>query len=146
MPATPTFRSTPQPPNPRSLSYYDQRIQDAKNLEIDLSPTDLANGVSKHFGDWLGNIAKSNFTAFANYNQRLFREAQLITRPCKPTPSALDWPAKATGDICYVLRNTWHPDITVDGSVEALLARPDTSILESHRFPGINIYKLRVTR
>ena len=133
-------------PNPRSLSYYDPRIQDAKNLEIEITPTELAESVSNSFGDWLGNLAKSRFTEFANYNRKLLAEAQLIIRRCKPTPSELDWPSNISGDTCYVIRNEWHPGSHVDGSVEALLAHPDTSVLATYRCKGVSIYKLRVTR
>lgn len=133
-------------PNPRSLSYYDPRIQDAKNLKTVRSPAELGDSVSKKFGDWLGDLAKQRFTEFANYNRSLLAEAQLIIRRCKPTPAELDWPSDAKDDTCYVIRNEWHPGVQIDGSVEALVAHPDTSILATYRCDGISIYKLRVIK
>lgn len=140
---TPVFTSMP---NPRSLSYYDARIQDAKNLEVELAPREIGRKVTKRLGAWLGEIAESNFEDFAAHNRRLLAEAQLVVRRSKPTPAELDWPAARTDGTCYLIRNEWHPHVTVDGSVEALLAHPQTTVLHTERCSGVTIYKVRLQR
>ncbi|MGK0156478.1 MAG: hypothetical protein ACI9SE_003447 [Neolewinella sp.] len=135
---TPVFTSMP---NPRSLSYYDERLQDAKNLEIELSATEIGEQVRKRLGATLGDFAESSFADFAAYNQSLLAGADLITRPSKHTPEELAMPAGQ--DTCYLVRNRWHPHKSVDGSIEALLEHPRTIILHTERCTGVTVYKVR---
>jgi hypothetical protein len=134
----PVFTSMP---NPRSLSYYDERLQDAKNLKIELSATEIGEKVRKRLGSTLGDFAESSFTDFAAYNRYLLAGADLIIRPSKATPELLRIP---TGqDTCYLVRNLWHPRKSVDGSIEALLAHPRTIVLHTEKCSGVMVYKVR---
>ena len=139
----PVYTSTP---NPRSLSYYDPRIQDVKNLTTELSPTEVGSKVREQLGAWFGRIAESYFKELDAHTRRLLANAQFVIRPSKPTPGELDWPARHTDRTCYVIRNEWHPNILVDGSVEALLAHQDTSVLQTRRFTGVTVYKVRIDK
>lgn len=133
-------------PNPRSLSYYDARIQDERNLQIDLSPEEIGCKVSQRLGSWLGHLAIASLKEFTQHNRRLLSDAQLVVRRCQPDPDSLDWPSDRTDNLCFVIRNEWHPNIRVDGSVEELLAHPRTSILHAERFEGVTIYELRILK
>tara|TARA_R110002072_G_scaffold228234_6_gene385129 strand:- start:2475 stop:4139 length:1665 start_codon:yes stop_codon:yes gene_type:complete len=137
---TPVFTSMP---NPRSLSYYDVRIQDAKNLKVELSPADIGNKVRERLGDWLGDFAESSFSEFAAYNQAMYAGAELLVYRCKSTPAELPRMASRTDATCYLVRNKWHPHRSVDGSVEALLAHPRTEVLHTERCTGVTVYKVR---
>ena len=130
-------------PNPRSLSYYDSRIQDAKNLEVELTPAQLSSKVTKRLGETVGKWAEASFTAFASYNQELLAEAKLVVHRCQPTPQQLHLPESRQREICYLVRNRWHPHASVDGSVEALLAHPQTKVLHTERCQGVTVYKVR---
>ena len=138
---TPVYTSFP---NPRSLSYYDPRIQDKKNLEIELSPTQIGDKVSARLGAWLGGLAATTLKDFAGHNRRLLKNAALIIRRCKSAPAQLDWPPQRKDRTCFVIRNEWHPNIQVDPSVEELLAHPNTSVVHAERFRGVTIYKVEI--
>jgi hypothetical protein len=138
---TPVFTSMP---NPRTLSYYDPRVQSVKNLKADLSATEIGQEVRKYLGSTLGELAESTFTNFAAYNQGLLANAKLVTHPSKNTPAELNL---ADGqDTCYLVRNLWHPHKKVDNSIEALLAHPQTVILHTEHCTGVTIYKARFNR
>lgn len=134
---TPVFTSMP---NPRSLSYYDVRLQNAKNLEIVNEPKEIGDKVRKVNG-WLGDFAEASFADFAAYNRGLLAGAELISYPSRNTPEELAMPDGK--DTCYLVRNEWHPHKSVDGSVEALLAHPRTEVLHTERCTGVTVYKVR---
>jgi len=135
---TPVFTSMP---NPRTLSYYEPRIQSVKNLKTELAATEIGAEIRKYLGSALGELAESTFTNFDTHNQELLSNAKLIAHPSKNTPEQLNM---ATGQkICYLVRNTWHPHESVDGSIEALLAHPRTLILHTEHCTGVTVYKVR---
>lgn len=139
----PVFTSTP---NPRSLSYYDVRIQDAKNLAPPAAPEAIGRAVGRRLGGAIGAYAERTFRAFEAHNAELLAGAKLIVRRSAPTPAQLELPADRPDDVCYLVRDHWHPHVSVDGSVEALLQHPDVKLLEEQRFVGISVYKVRIAK
>jgi hypothetical protein len=135
----PVFTSMP---NPRSLSYYDDRIQDAKNLAVEVSPRDVALRVERYLGPLAAELAYRTYRDFADHNARLLAQAQLVVRRCAPTPEQLELPAGYDGAF-YVVRNRWHPDVREDDSVERLVAHPGVEVLHKEQLDGVTIYKVR---
>jgi hypothetical protein len=138
----PVFTSMP---NPRSLSYYDPRIQDAKNLAPATSPDEIRASVAKRLGQTLGDFAAETFRAFDDHNTELLQRAALVVRRSQPDPSALELPPDRPDDVCYLVRNHWHPHVSVDGSVETLLEHPAVERIEAARFAGVSVYKIRLS-
>jgi len=132
-------------PNPRSLSYYDPRIQDRKNLEVRLSPEQIADKVERRFGGTAAGYARELFRDFAAHNRELLAQAQLVVRRCQPTPAQLDLPSDFDGAF-YVVRNEWHPHQSVDDSVERLVAHADVEIEHTERCSGVTVYKVRLKK
>jgi hypothetical protein len=135
----PVFTSMP---NPRSLSYYDVRIQDRKNLEVRLSPDEIAHKVEQRLGTSIGQLARELFTEFAEHNRALLAGARLVVHPSRPTPEQLALPEGFDGAF-YLVRNEWHPHRSVDDSVERLLAHPNIQVLHAERCTGVTVYKVR---
>lgn len=136
----PVFTSMP---NPRSLSYYDQRIQDSKNLQVPLSPEQMAAKVEERLGASMGQWARELFAEFAEHNRKLLAKAELIVRRCPPAPEQLVFPEGFRGPF-YVVRNEWHPHRRVDDSVEQLIAHELVEILHTERRAGVTVYKVRL--
>ena len=76
----------------------------------------------------------------------LLRDAALVVRRSLADPNALELPDDRPDDVCYLVRDHWHPHVSVDGSVEALLAHPAVELLEQRRFAGVSVYKIRLVR
>ncbi len=137
----PVFTSTP---NPRPLSYYDVRIQDVKNLTDATSPARIGDAVRKRLGGMLGDYAERMFRDFAEHNQKLLAGAALRVYRSVGDPAQLDLEHRMRDDVCYLVRDHWHPHVSRDGSVEALLAHPRVRVLEAKNFVGISVYKVRI--
>ncbi|MEO6596416.1 MAG: glycosyltransferase family 39 protein [Planctomycetota bacterium] len=137
----PVFTSTP---NPRPLSYYDARIQDVKNLSPAADPAKLGDTLRSRVSTWLGDYAERIFTTFAADNQRLLDSAALRIYRCSGDPTKLSMPERGRDDVCYLVRDHWHPHRTVDGSVEDLLKHPHVMVLEAKHFTGMSVYKVRI--
>ena len=135
------FTSTP---NPRPLSYYDVRIQDEKNLALPADPQQLGAAVQKRLGAWFGDLAESTFRTFAAHNAALLAGARLRSYPSSRDPELLNIKARSVDDVCYLVRDHWHPHVSVDGSIEALLEHPRVQVLESKHFQGISVHKVRI--
>jgi len=133
-------------PNPRPLSYYDSRIQDVRSLRPATDPTEIGHKVEDRLGTWFGEMASDTFTSFAAQQQRLLDGARLRVYPSAGDPSQLEPEARASGDVCYVVRNEWHPHPSIDSSVEDLLSHPLVEVLETARFHGMTVYKVRITQ
>ena len=88
-----------------------------------------------------GGGNRSSNTSFDAHNQELLNNAKLIAHPSKDTPEQLNMATDQK--TCYLVRNTWHPHESVDGSIEALLAHPRTFILHTEHCTGVTIYKVR---
>ena len=131
-------------PNPRPLCYYDPRIQDVKNLTLPRKPEELGASVRKHLGPWLGELAESTFRRFAAHNDGLLAGSKLRVYRSTPDPAHLQLPERSIDDICYLVRDHWHPHVSVDGSVEALLAHPRVQVLDHADFAGISVHKVRI--
>ena len=136
----PVFTSMP---NPRSLSYYEPRIQDAKNLEVRLRPAEIAAKVEKLAGAALGARAGALFQEFATHNRCLLAQADLVIRRSRPRAAELALPDGHRGP-CYLVRNRWHPHPSVDDSIEQLLLDPAVEVLHTQRCRGVTIYKVRI--
>ena len=136
----PVFTSMP---NPRSLSYYDARIQDAKNLEVQVQPADISAKLAPLVGEGFAKTARALFEEFAANNRKLLADAAMVIRRCRPRPDQLELPQAYDGP-CYVVRNHWHPHVTVDDSVEALLADPQVEVLHTASWNGVTISKVRI--
>ncbi|MFK7741201.1 MAG: glycosyltransferase family 39 protein [Planctomycetota bacterium] len=133
-------------PNPRSLSYYEPRIQYAKNLKSTISPERIGKQVTDRLGPWFGRIAQAQFAEFDRYNAELLANASLVVYRSKPDPGKLTRPASAPDDIAYIVRNHWHPNVDIDDSVERLLADPRVQTIEAATFPGVTVSKVRIAR
>lgn len=133
-------------PNPRPLSYYDPRIQDAKNLRPPMTAEEIGAKVGKRLGALLGGFAERMFREFAAHNRALHEGARMLVYRSTPTPATLPICPACDGDVFFLLRDHWHPHVTVDGTVEALLARDGDGleVLEEHRFVGVSVYKVRI--
>ncbi|HEB52944.1 MAG TPA: hypothetical protein ENI87_06790 [bacterium] len=138
---TPVFTSMP---NPRSLSYYDPRIQDKKNLRVDVSPEQIGAKVGRFLGERMAKLARETFAEFAAHNRRLLADAKLIVRRSRPNPADLDLPDARPDGIVYLVRNQWHPHPSVDDSIERLLQHPDVETLHTERLQGVTVYKVRI--
>ena len=136
----PVFTSMP---NPRSLSYYDARIQDAKNLEVQVQPSDISAKLAPLVGEGFAETARALFEDFAANNRKLLADAAMVVQRCRPRPDQLELPPSYDGP-CYVVRNHWHPHVTVDDSVEALLADPQVEVLHTASWNGVTISKVRI--
>lgn len=137
----PVFTPTP---NPRPLSYYEPRIQDVKNLTDATSPERIGDAVKRRLGDWFGDRAEAAFRRFAAHNHRLLEGAALKVYRSAGDPARLDLPARGRDGVCYLVRDEWHPHPSVDRSVEDLLAHPRVTVLETVRFPGMAVHKVRI--
>ncbi|MEC8253284.1 MAG: glycosyltransferase family 39 protein, partial [Planctomycetota bacterium] len=95
---SPVFTSMP---NPRTLSYYDPRIQDDENLKVRLRPADIADKVERLAGGALGARAAALFEDFATHKRSLRSQADLLIRRCRPRAADLALPPDYTGP-CYL--------------------------------------------
>jgi hypothetical protein len=130
-------------PNPRSLCYYDGRIQDVKNLEPAAELGAIGGQVRKRFGAWLGDFAERTFTEFERQKADLLAHAKLfVYRAGEGTVASLDPRARIGDGIFYLLRNHWHPP--GDTTVESLVASPQIEILETRAFSGVTVWKARL--
>lgn len=137
----PVFTSTP---NARPLAYYDARIQDVKSLQQDLDPAQLGKKVAKLGGGWLGAYAERTFRDFVAGNQELLAGAKLRVYRAKPELADLDLPHRLRDDVCYLVRDHWHPHPSVDDSIERLLQNPRVETIECFQFTGITVTKVRI--
>ncbi len=92
----------------------------------------------------LGNYAETTFRSFAEHNQNLLTHAALRVYPCAADPADLDLGHRQRDDICYLVRDEWHPAYEVDHTVEDLVQHPRITVLETKRFQGLTVYKVRV--
>ncbi|MCA8975035.1 MAG: glycosyltransferase family 39 protein [Planctomycetes bacterium] len=141
----PVFTSMP---NPRPLPYYDARIQDVKTLQPGTGADEIGRKVERRLGSWLGKLASDTFRRFDEHNARLLADAKLRVYRSAGDPAELDLEHRLRpgDDTCYLVRNEWHPHHTVDDSIERLLQHPRVTKLETHRFPGMTVYKVRVAK
>jgi hypothetical protein len=70
-------------------------------------------------------------------------DTKLVAHRCQPTPQQLRLRSSHQTEICYLVRNQWHPQVSVEGSVEAPLALPLTKVLHTQRRPGVTIYMVQ---
>ena len=135
-------------PNARPLPYYDVRIQDEKNLLPPMTPDEIRAKVGKHLGSMVGDFAGRFFERFQAHNRALLEGAKLRLYKSRSEPDALrrgGHLGRGESDgICYLLQNLWHPPRDADTTVEDLLENPKVEVLESHEFPGIRVYKVRI--
>ncbi len=137
----PVFTPTP---NPRPLSYYDPRIQDEKNLTPPTDPAGIGEKVRRRLGSWLGGCAERVFRDFADHNAALLHGASMRVFRTAADPARLRLGERMRDDICYLVRDHWHPHESVDGTLEALLRDPRVEVLERHPFTGITVHKVRI--
>jgi hypothetical protein len=135
------FTSTP---NPRSLSYYDVRVQDVKNLTDTTDPAHIGNKVDSKLGQWFGDYAESTFRTLAAHNKTLLDGAALRIYRSTSNPAGLDLAHRSPDQVCYLVRDQWHPHPSRDHTIEDLLQHPAVHVLETKRFPGIAVYKVRI--
>jgi hypothetical protein len=140
--ARPLFTSTP---NPRSLSYYDVRIQSDKNLRLPIEPEALGRKVTARLGGWCGELAAATMADFAAHNQALRANAKIVCYRSQSDPTALLAIARASDDVCYLLLDEWHPPRSEDNSIGELLDNPKVKVLDSFRSFGIQVHKVRMT-
>jgi hypothetical protein len=137
----PVFTPTP---NPRPLSYYDHRIQDEKNLLPGTDPMQIGAKVRHRLGHSLGDYAERVFRDFCDGNAALLRAASMRVYRTASDPAAMRLDERMRDDICYLVRDHWHPHESVDGTLEALLRHPRIEVLERHPFTGITVHKVRI--
>ena len=137
----PVYTSTP---NPRPLSYYDQRIQDVKNLEPPKAPEEVRRSVGKYLGGAFGAYAERTYREFVAFTPDLRGAAKLLVRQSESTPAAMVLPPDRPDDVCYLVRDAWHPAITANSTIEDLLRHPAVKLLAEQRFTGITVYKVRI--
>ncbi len=132
-------------PNPRSLCYYDKRIQDVRNLAPAAELGAIGGKVRKRFGAWFGDFAERTFAEFERQKAELLANAKLLVyRAGDGTPGSLDPRARAGEGVFYLMRNHWHPP--GDTTVESLVASPQVEILETKAFAGVTVWKARLRR
>lgn len=141
----PVFTSMP---NPRPLPYYDARIQHEKTLLSATDPTAIGNKVEKRLGAWFGTLAAETFRTFDAHNANLLANAELRVYASNSDPDQLGLDARMRrgDDVCYLVRNEWHPHRSVDASIEELLGHDRVKVLETQRFTGMTVYKVSITR
>jgi hypothetical protein len=139
----PVFTSKP---NPRSLVYYDARIQDVKNLLPAAEPQAIGAKVGRRFGGFAGDLAERTFRQFEAEKAALLAGAALrVYRAGNGTVESLDLPTKDKDGVFYLVRNHWHPAPT-DRTVEDLAASPRVEVLETCVFAGVTVWKVRLRR
>ncbi len=133
-------------PNPRPLSYYDDRIQDVKTLTPPTSPALIGDKVARVLGAALGQLAADTFERFAEHKEQLLEASQMRVYGIAGDPAELELPARMRpgDDICYVVRNHWHPRPGGNVSIEDLLKHQRVTVLEHRQFAGISVYELRI--
>jgi 4-amino-4-deoxy-L-arabinose transferase-like glycosyltransferase len=131
-------------PNARPLCYYDPRIQDVKNLALPRDPAQLGQSVGKRLGSWLGGLAEDTFRRFAAHNEALLAGSRLRVYRSAADPSQLQLRERSVDDVCYLVRDHWHPHESVDSTVETLLQNPRVQVLAKADFVGITVHKIRI--
>lgn len=131
-------------PNPRPLSYYEPRIQDERALTPPTTTTAIRGAAERALGSWAGDLAADFFERFAAGNAARLANAQLRIRRCERDPTALALPP---GDhVCYLVQYRWHPPVTEETAIAALLAHDRVEVLGHESFPGLDVYKVRITQ
>ena len=124
-------------PNPRSLAYYDSRIQHVRNLEP-----------SPPFARGSGALAEFLAAMTASFEQNKKELLEGMRMPIYSTEagnlSKLQLEQRAAGGVFYLLANRWHPP--GDRSVEAILEHPQVLKIETRSFRSLTIHKLRRAR
>lgn len=131
-------------PNPRSLSYYDPRIQDVKNLASPIDADQLGAKVRARLGHWLAATAQATFAAFSLHNQNLLAAAQLRVYRATPDLAVLQEKAGGADAVFYLLQDEWHPHADVDPTIYDLVENPRVEVLASALFQGMRVYRVRV--
>lgn len=131
-------------PNARPLCYYDPRIQDVKNLALPRDPAQLGQSVGKRFGSWLGGLAEDTFRRFAAHNDALLANSKLRVYRSAADPDQLQLRERSKDDVCYLVRDRWHPHPSVDSTVETLLQSPRVQVVAKAEFVGITVHKIRI--
>ena len=115
------------------------------------SPDEIGGKVERRLGAWLGRFASDTFRRFNEQNERLLAGAELRVYRSASDPDDLHLQERMRpgDDVCYLVRNEWHPHESVDGSIEDLLVHPRVTVLETHRFPdhefgAMAVYKVRI--
>ncbi|MBL8749518.1 MAG: glycosyltransferase family 39 protein [Planctomycetes bacterium] len=135
------FTSTP---NPRSLSYYDDRIQHVQNLTSPETPEAVGEKVRKRLGRTIGDYAEGVFREFVAHDARLLANAKMLVHRSASDPDRLRALAPMPDGICYLVRDHWHPNPAVDHTIEDLLVNPRVQVLESRHFVAVSVHKVRL--
>lgn len=134
------FTSTP---NPRSLSYYDARIQDTKNLTAPTTPEAIGAKVRRRLGDTIGGYAERVYREFVDHNTKLAAGAALFVHRSSSDPARLRATTPMRDDVCYLVRDQWHPHPSIDHTIEDLLTNPRVQVLETRHFVAVTVHKVR---
>jgi len=136
----PVFTSMP---NPRPLPYYDVRIQDVKNLLPADSPEGIERRISARLGATLAGYAGRTFAEFERHKRALLEGALLrVYNTGDGTLAALDLATRGKDGVFYLVREHWHPP--GDTTVQRLVADPGVEVLETQRYTGISVHKVRL--
>lgn len=130
-------------PNPRPLSYYDARIQDVRSLTPPIDPDRLARRVAARLGPVAGELAADQLRDFVAHHRRLLDGARLLVHPSRRDPDELVLP-RGGDRRCFLLRDHWHPHVSVDDSIEVLLQHPRVRIRDEAHFDGISVHQVEI--
>jgi hypothetical protein len=132
-------------PNPRPLSYYDARIQDAKAMSPAGRPEEIGRRVGERLGAGVGAYAERTFVAFEAHKRALLEAAALRVFPAGDgTLASLRLDERGRDEVFYLVRNHWHP--SDDPAIGPLLAGGEVEVLDARVFDGISVHKVRSRR
>jgi len=140
----PVFTSMP---NPRSLSYYDRRIQFEPGLVPMTARTEqMVRTLERKLGPCLGGALARVAQATAREFERGKAEARagaelLVHRVGDGRLSALKLGERRLDGIFYVVKNRWHPPR--DEAVPRLVTDPRLRVLETVEYGGVTVYKVQ---
>ena len=137
-------------PNPRSLSYYDRRIQQVMNLTADQPGLErlcsiLVERLGEGPGGWIAGRARALAKDFERSRAELLEKARMRVYPSGSGRLAdLKLPERSPDGVFYLVVNRWWP--SRDTAAESLLALPHLRTLEERSFESLKIYKLERRR
>ncbi len=138
----PVFTSMP---NPRSLPYYDLRIQPVTNLEPTPEKVEqTAAKVTNRLGAQAGTYAETLMTELEAYKSSLLEGSVFkVYQLGDATLQALQLEKRCADGVFYLLQNHLHPSAK-DLKVEALLSSSELERIETLSFKGLSVHKVRI--
>jgi len=130
-------------PNPRSLSYYDDRIQLAPYLDstmhlFERSARIFEERLGKSIGRRLADFTRSVAVEYDRTKAALRAGTRLLVHPIVNGTLPGEGPREG---VFYLVKNHWHPPR--DTTIDTLVANPRFRPVEIREYRGVTVYKMR---